>query len=169
MTNLSRIASALCVASLFIGEAAIATPELTPVEKEHIHLLQLVEALGVEVLTEGPPCDKGWHGGYRNDGAQLVLCPGATSAQNERLDTIRHESWHVYQDLKDCNLKDTAVARPIFTDGIVPNEYKAYTAKNYTSDTALSEAEAYWAANTFNAEQINILIFSQAKSCGYKF
>jgi hypothetical protein len=152
------------------GPAARATPQ--PQEKElddHTSLVSLIAALGVDVqFNPKDPCvTRGWYGGYQYNGSVLALCSKGSSA--ERMDTIRHEAWHVYQDLRDCNLRDNVAAQPVFTAGIVTPEFLNIAAKDYEKSQVTAEAEAAWAANTFDAEQINILMFTKAKSCGFRF
>jgi hypothetical protein len=170
LTTIKKVLiAAFAVSRLGLGEAAMATPQ--PQEKEvddHINLVALISALGVDVQhnPKDPCVTRGWYGGYQYDGSTLALCDKGDKA--DRMDTIRHEAWHVYQDLKDCNLKDDVVVQPVFTAGIVTPQFLDSAAKNYEKSQVTAEAEAAWAASTFDAEQINILMFTQAKSCGFR-
>lgn len=164
----------LITAALSIGllgaSPALATSEITEQEKtDHENLLSLVEAVGVPVKFTGWPCDKGWHGGYNFDGSAFIICANKQVDLAEKLDTIRHEAWHLYQDLRDCSIRDKAVLQPVFTAGVVSPNFISVAAKHYPNSHVTTEAEAAWAANTFSAEQINILMFSKAKSCGFRF
>jgi hypothetical protein len=164
------LAAAVALISFGFGEAVMAAPEITEqVEDEHVDLVALVNALGVEIKLGGPVCAKGWYGAYAIDGSELILCNKAGTTKAERLNTIRHEAAHVLQDIKDCKLKDKTPLMPIFTAGVVPKSYMSAAAKDYSQKHVSTEAEAFWAADTFEAEHINILIFTQAKSCGYQF
>jgi hypothetical protein len=166
-----KLLSTLIAGLLAIGPAAKATPtqaELAAEIKQHSDLLALVEALGVQVLYAPTyPCDQGWYGGYLVTGDELVLCEVGTP--QEKLNTVRHEAWHVYQDIRDCKLKDAVALSPVFTQGVVTDEYIAFAAKNYNPNLVASEAEAFWAAYTLDAEQINVLLYNKAKSCGFRF
>jgi hypothetical protein len=166
--KLLATAATLCLAVLYGGQA-LATPTITQRDKDiHIDLIELVAAIGVDIQYEGLPCQLDWHGAYKLDGSELVLCANKDVSQAEKLDTIRHEAWHVYQDLKDCKLSDVTSLQPVFSTGVVEPDYIAVASKQYLPNQVVTEAEAAWAASTFDAEQINILMFNKAKSCGYK-
>jgi hypothetical protein len=168
MINKTLIA-AFAITRLGLGEAAMAASEISQQEKDdHGNLIALVEAIGIPVSFNGVPCDKGWHGGYAYNGSAFVVCANKQVSLQEKLDTVRHEAWHVYQDIRDCNIKDDVAVLPVFSVGVVEPSFIAMASKGYHPSQVASEAEAAWAARTFDAEQINILLFTKAKSCGYK-
>ena len=161
--------AAFAISRLGFGEAAMATPEISQQEKDdHGNLIALVEAIGIPVGFTGWPCDKGWHGGYSYDGSAFIVCANKQVSLAEKFDTVRHEAWHVYQDIRDCSIKDDVAVQPVFSEGVVEPNFIAMASKGYHPSQVASEAEAAWAARTFDAEQINILLFTKAKSCGYK-
>ena len=164
-------AIAAVLAFLALATPAVATPEITKQEEEeHVNLVALVDALGIPVIFKAPVCNQGWYGGYRYDGAAFLLCDNAPGGQAERLDTIRHEAFHVYADLaRDCSITDNDPIQPVFFPGVVPPSFITMASKNYKPAHVSTEAEAAWAANTFSAEQINILLYNKARSCGFRF
>jgi hypothetical protein len=164
-------AIAAVLAFLAMATPAVATPEITKQEEEdHVNLVSLVKALGIPVIFDDPVCKKGWYGGYNYDGSAFLLCKDAPGGQAERLDTIRHEAFHVYADLaRDCSITDNDPIQPVFFPGVVPPSFITMASKNYKPAHVSTEAEAAWAANTFSAEQINILLYNKARSCGFRF
>ena len=161
--------AAFAISRLGFGEAAMATPEISQQEKDdHASLIALVEAIGIPVSFHGWPCDQGWYGAYALNGSAFTLCANKQVTLAEKFDTVRHEAWHVLQDMSDCSIKDDVALQPIFSAGVVEPNFIAMASKDYRPSQVTSEAEAAWAAHTFDAEQINILLFTKAKSCGYK-
>jgi hypothetical protein len=136
---------------------------------DHVTLLDVVEKLGVHVTIDQALCkqQQNWYGGYALDGSELALC--SRGNRTERLDTIRHESWHVLQDLKDCSVTDKGMIRVAMGPTATPSEYKGIAAKAYEPKHVPTEAEAIWAADTFSALTIANLIFQQASECGFRF
>jgi hypothetical protein len=136
--------------------------------KDHGILLSVVEGLGIPVNFDGQLCRERptWYGGYEIHGNDFSLCSRGDKV--DRLNTVRHESWHVYQDLKDCNIKDSGMTAA-FSNGPTPRMYKDFAAKYYEPEDIQLEAEAYWAADTFDAQTIANLIYQKATECGYKF
>lgn len=161
---------ALLAVGLSLTTPAIATPNKATQEEieEHSTLIELIRAVGVPVNFGGKFCqDTGFYGGYETTGKELVLCRAGDS--RDRLNTVRHEAFHVYQDLQDCDLADEGYVKPVFAVDLVPTEIKTWAAKNYSKPLINAEAEAQWAAEMFTARQINVLLYQKAKACGYKF
>jgi hypothetical protein len=136
---------------------------------DHSQLLAVVEAAGIPVTFDSQICktQQNWYGGYAVDGRELALCSRGDRA--ERLDTIRHEGWHVYQDLQDCSIKDTTLVMAAFGGRATPSSYKQMAAKAYSPDRVAFEAEAAWAADTFSALTIANMIHQKGLECGVKF
>ena len=137
--------------------------------EEHLKIIAVLDGLGISLSADDDfVCNiKKWKGGYNTNGSQLVVCNN-TGTQEERLETLRHEAWHVYQDLRDCSLLDTSHVAPVFLAGVVPEDVKEWVANSYPAGRVASEAEAFWASDVFDADAIAKLLFFQAKSCGYK-
>jgi hypothetical protein len=136
---------------------------------DHAQLLAVVEALNVPVSFDTQLCkdEPQWYGGYALDGRELVLCSRGDRA--ERLDTIRHEAWHVLQDLQNCSIKDEGLLQLAMGVKATPSGYKVAAAKAYQPSHVPFEAEAAWAADTFSALTISHLLYQRATECGYKF
>jgi hypothetical protein len=166
---MKKLIAGLLVGLLGSQGAAMATPELTQEQKDHVALLVVVEQLGVYVEYDGQPCKQkpGLFGNYYVDGSLLNLCSIGDS--NERMDTIRHEVWHVYQDLADCNLKDDVPVVAVFGGRGLPKGYKEHAAKYYEPSQAGYEAEAMWAAGMFSAQTIGNMLIVKGEECGVKF
>lgn len=152
-----------------INPAAVNAAEVSKEVEDHYKLMAVVEAVGVPVHYQSEICSikPDWYGAYKVDGGELVLCKKGTT--EERLNTIRHESWHVYQDLKDCSIKDRGGLATAFGSGSTPKVFKELAAKHYSKENVPTEAEAQWAADTFDAISIASLIYQQATECGMKF
>jgi hypothetical protein len=136
--------------------------------KDHGILLSVVEGLGIQVNFDGQLCRERptWYGGYEVHGKELALC--SRGDKSERLNTVRHEAFHVYQDLKDCNFTDSGLSSA-FSGGATPRLYKDFAAKYYEPGEIQVEAEAFWAADTFDALTIATLLVQKGEECGYKF
>jgi hypothetical protein len=136
--------------------------------KDHGILLSVVEGLGIPVNFDGQLCRERptWYGGYEIHGKELALCSRGDKA--ERLNSLRHESWHLYADLKDCSIKDSGMSAA-FSSGATPRMYKEFAAKHYKPEHVSVEAEAFWAADTFSAMTIANLLVQKGEECGYKF
>ena len=137
--------------------------------EEHLKIIAVLDGLGIELSADDEyVCNiKKWKGGYNTNGSQLVVCNN-TGTPEQRLETLRHEAWHVYQDLRDCSLQDTTRVPPVFLAGVVPEDIKEWAAESYAPNQVASEAEAFWASDMFDADTIAKLLFIQAKTCGYK-
>jgi hypothetical protein len=162
------------IASLVVGLVGLnpglahATEVTDQAINEHGVLLNVVEKLGIPVIFDGQLCrDRPtWYGGYEVHGRSLVLCNRGDQA--EKLNTMRHEAFHVYQDLKDCSIRDSGLS-PAFSSGATPRFYKEFAAKYYEPGDVQLEAEAFWAADTFSAMTIATLLVQKGEECGYKF
>ena len=130
---------------------------------DHLQLLRTVNRVGVSVQIDAPICAKEIYGAYFQDGSALVLC--SKGDQAERLDTIRHEAWHMLQDFKDCNLPDYGL-NLILPSAMVPEEVVEAVKQHYPAEAVSFEAEAFFAAAVFDAQEINELIVRQASECG---
>lgn len=154
---------------LLSATPSLATPEIATQQEvdDHADLVVLINRLGVDVLFDHKfVCQQQrWWGAYATDGSELILCENAKSSPRERLTTIRHESWHVYQDLKDCKLTDITSLSPVFTTGTVPESYIKYASRNYDKADVPAEAEAYWAEGQYSAKELSDLIAKKAKHC----
>jgi hypothetical protein len=136
--------------------------------KDHSTLLTVVDALGIPITFDGQLCKKQptWYGGYNVYGKDFAICNKGDRV--DKLDTIRHEAWHVYQDLKDCDIKDGGLV-VAFQSASTPRLYKEFAAKHYKPEHVSVEAEAFWAADTFDALTIATLLVQKGEECGYKF
>ena len=148
---------------------ALATETPDPELQEHLFLVDVIEQLGVKVNFGGPQCQAkpGLYGNYASNGSVMNLCE--IGDRVERLDTLRHEAWHLYQDLRDCSLADLTVLSPAFGGFGGAHIFVAQAAKHYQKEHVAFEAEAAWAAYTFNAASIGSLIVQRGTECGAKF
>lgn len=160
--------AAFLVACLALAAPVMAAP-LEQDEIDHVKLLKLITLLKIPVRFDSQYCKDmpKSYGGYRLDGADLSLCSRGDLV--ERLNTVRHEAWHVYQDLKDCSIADDVDLVPVFSDSPMPRAYKENVAKLYETQYVNTEAEAFWAADTFDANSIGNLIYQRAIECSFKF
>lgn len=167
-----KLGIASLIGVLLSATPALATPETVSETELNAHgeLVVLINKLGVDILFDHPfVCQqKRWFGAYATDGSELILCENSKATQGDRLRTIRHEAWHVYQDLKDCKLTDQTPISPIFAPGKVPPLYLQYASRSYPKPEVPAEAEAYWAEDSFTPDQISTLITQQAKRCSYR-
>lgn len=161
-------AAAFLVACLAIASPVLATPTEQE-EKDHVNLIGLIEALNVPVEIDNDICknNPGLYGRYQLNGSKMSLC--SVGDQQERMNTLRHEAWHVYQDLSNCTVKDVAVLSPAFSKEAIPLLYKEHASKYYDDRVVATEAEAFWAADTFSALTMTNLIYQKASECGFKF
>ena len=163
------------IASLLVGALIVQPPPVLATEtpdaelQEHLFLADVIEQLGVKINYGGAECraNRGLYGNYYPNGSVMNLCE--VGDRDERLDTFRHEAFHVYQDIRDCNIKDDTALKPVFSNGAASREFIALAAKHYDKADIAFEAEAYWAAHTFTAASIGNLIVQRAEQCGFKF
>ena len=163
------------IVSLLVGAVAFqATPVLAteapdPELKEHLFLVDVIEQLGVKVNFGGPVCRSkpGLYGDYLVNGSAMNLCE--VGDREERMDTLRHEAFHLYQDIRDCSLSDLTPLKPAFGNFGPSRVFVAQAAKHYDKEQVAYEAEAAWAAHTFNATSIANLISQRGRECGAKF
>lgn len=161
--------SAIGLATVLAASPAIAVETASKEQiQQHVNLLGLIEALGVEIVFDGYGCNRGWHGAYKTDGTELVLCNRGDMTDEQRMDTIRHEAWHVLQDIGDCSLTDVSYPLPVLNPAYVHPEMREFAAKHYDVSLQPTEAEAFWMAEILDANQINALLYQKAKACGYK-
>ena len=163
----------LITAALSIGllgaSPALATETPDPELQEHLFLIDVIEQLGVKVNFGGSQCQArpGLYGNYTTNGSVMDLCE--VGDREERMDTLRHEAWHVYQDIRDCSLVDLTTLKPAFGTFGPSRVFVAQAAKHYRGELVPIEAEAAWAAHTFNATAIANLIIQRGTECGAKF
>ena len=163
----------LITAALSIGllgaSPALATETPDPELKEHLFLVDVIEQLGVKVNFGGPVCRSkpGLYGNYDTNGSVMNLCE--VGDREERLDTLRHEAWHLYQDIRNCSLADLTPLKPAFGSFGPSRAFVAHAAKHYQGELVPIEAEAAWAAHTFDATAIANLIIQRGRECGAKF
>lgn len=131
---------------------------------EHSSLIDSIQQVGVRVLVDTPPCNQGIYGAYFNDGSRLVLCRKGDF--EERMDTLRHEAWHLIQDLKDCSLSDLYPVVPVFDRSMVPQEEREKIREFYPEERLDAEAEAFFVARIMSARQIQEVLVSEMKYCG---
>ena len=163
------------IISLLVGALALQPPPVLATEtpdpelKEHLFLVDVIEQLGVKVNFGGAECRSkpGLYGEYYVNGSVMNLCE--VGGREERLDTFRHEAWHLYQDLRDCNLSDITALKPAFGSFGPSRAFVAQAAKHYDKEHVAYEAEAAWAAHTFDATAIANLIIQRGRECGAKF
>lgn len=106
------------------------------------------------------------YGGYILDGSMMFICRRGN--ESERFDTIRHESWHVLQDLQDCDLKDENNLETVFTittEDIEEFRNDPLRGHLYSEAVMASEAEAFEAAEALTAWQIDQLFEIQIEQC----
>jgi len=163
------------IASLLVGALIIQPPPVLATEtpdpelQEHLFLADVIEQLGVKINYGGAECKAkpGLYGNYYQNGSVMNLCE--VGDRDERLDTFRHEAWHVYQDLKDCSLADNTLLSSVFSNGGTPRRFITHAAKYYDKEEVAYEAEAHWAADTFTALTIAKLLAQKGSECGAKF
>ena len=163
------------IVSLLVGALAIQPPPVLATEtpdpelQEHLFLIDVIEQLGVQVNFGGPQCQArpGLYGNYASNGSVMDLCE--LGDRVERMDTLRHEAWHVYQDIRDCSLVDLTTLKPAFGNFGPSRVFVAQAAKHYRGELVPTEAEAAWAAHTFDATAIANLIIQRGVECGAKF
>ena len=163
------------IISLLVGAMALQPPPALATEtpdpelQEHLFLVDVIEQLGVKVNFGGAECRSkpGLYGDYYVNGSVMNLCEVGDRA--ERMDTLRHESWHVYQDLRDCSLVDVTALKPAFGNFGPSRVFVEMAAKHYDKEHVAFEAEAAWAAHTFNASSIANLIIQRGRECGARF
>ena len=163
----------LITAALSIGllgaSPALATETPDPELKEHLFLVDVIEQLGVKVNFGGAECRSkpGLYGNYATNGSAMNLCE--VGDREERMDTLRHEAFHLYQDIRDCSLTDLTPLKPAFGSFGPSRAFVAHAAKHYQGELVPIEAEAAWAAHTFDATAIANLIIQRGTECGAKF
>ena len=164
------------IVGLLVGVLAFQPPPVLATEtpdpelQEHVFLIDVIEQLGVKVNFGGAECQAkpGLYGNYAANGSVMNLCE--IGDREERMDTLRHEAWHVYQDLaRDCSLADLTPLRPAFGNFGPSRVFVAQAAKHYRGELVPIEAEAAWAAHTFDATAIANLIIQRGTECGAKF
>ena len=140
---------------------ALATETPDPELKEHLFLVDVIEQLGVKVNFGGPVCRSkpGLYGDYLVNGSAMNLCE--VGDREERRDTLRHEAFHLYQDIRDCSLSDLTPLKPAFGSFGPSRAFVAQAAKHYDKEHVAYEAEAAWAAHTFDATAIANLIIQR--------
>ena len=136
----------LIAASLALSTAvAPATAATTFTEND---LLNYFKEVGGRVYIDSDLCEESGAFGIQY-GTAIHLCTEPHQGNTaEWRDTIRHELWHVVQM---CN-KGPISGDPI--EAIVHANAKGWTGKGYKPEHWHHEAEAYFAAAEFSAEQI---------------
>ena len=163
------------IISLLVGALALQPPPVLATEtpdpelKEHLFLVDVIEQLGVKVNFGGAECQAkpGLYGNYASNGSVMNLCK--VGDREERLDTLRHEAWHLYQDIRNCSLADLTPLKPAFGSFGPSRAFVAHAAKHYQGELVPIEAEAAWAAHTFDATSIANLIIQRARECDARF
>lgn len=167
---MNHIAAGALAAFMAVTPTPVFATETPDLEiQHHTFLVTVVEQLGIKVNFGGSECQAhpGLYGNYLHDGSRLNLCP--VGDRDERLDTMRHESWHVYQDLADCNIRDTKYFSSVFGGRGVTSQFTSHASKHYEAQFVPTESEAFWAASTFDALTIANLIIQKGEECGHKF
>lgn len=149
---------------LLTAGSALAQPASLNSIEDHNLLLKVINAVGVPVTSTHPICNQDIYGAYFTNGSALVICPRGD--QDERFDTIRHEAWHMYQDMRDCSLTDTNTIEPVFQSGLMPPLLVEQISQVYPAGAVTTESEAFWVAQVFDAYSIAKLVFLQAQKCG---
>jgi hypothetical protein len=159
------------LAALLFTTPVLATPspQEDPELFDHEVLVTLIEKLGTPVHFGHAQCKANpqLYGRYMIDGSALIACP--LGDRDERLGTVRHEAWHFYQDLVDCNIKDTVGLKTSLAKGVVPPLGDNSWAKYYSQEQMQSETEARWVELNYNAYTITTMIAAKAQACGFKF
>ena len=168
---MNRLIIGLLVSALALQPPpALATETPDPELKEHLFLVDVIEQLGVKVNFGGAECRSkpGLYGNYATNGSAMNLCE--VGDREERLDTLRHEAWHLRQDLAtECSLADLTPLQPVFGNFGPGRVFVEMAAKHYDKEHVAYEAEAAWAAHTFDATAIANLIIQRGRECGAKF
>jgi hypothetical protein len=144
-------AAAILVLSASTGLPVVAGNSIA----DHDRLLSEVQKAGVPVFIHSPVCQRfpRLHGAYNDSGHGIHLC--AKGSKQERLRTIRHESWHLIQDLRNCNIKDTHDRlKPAF-DRVDQSYIDKLTREGqYHPREVKVEAEAFWAQDHLSASDM---------------
>ena len=132
-------------------------------DSQHSSLLSNIQRIGVDVSINHPYCNSGVFGAYFTDGSSLIICSKGDTAEQQ--DTIRHESWHLIQDLQDCSLQDTTPLKPIFPISAIPPSIRAGIANHYPPSVLDVEAEAFFVASTLPPSVISDFLFYLISTC----
>lgn len=116
MKRIRNFIAALLLSSVAVPALAEPTYEHSGQIQEHIDLLDTLDEMGVNVVINGPQCNRDedvagyWHGARQT----FVICQeslrrsklptwdgSVVMASDDDLDTIRHEAHHVIQDCQD--------------------------------------------------------------------
>jgi hypothetical protein len=144
-------ATAILLLSTSTGLPAVAGNSIA----DHDRLLSEVQKTGVPVFIQSPVCQRfpSLHGAYNDAGHGIHLC--AKGGKQERLKTIRHEAWHLIQDLGNCSIRDTHDRlRPAFDHVDQAYINKLTRAGQYPPNMIRVEAEAFWAMDHLSAADI---------------
>ena len=138
----------LLVATLALSTLAIHEVPVDAASQSSADLLKAFQAAGGRVYIDSDLCEKHDAFGIQH-GVSVHLCTKPHQGDTaEWRDTIRHELWHVVQM---CN-KGPISGDPI--EAIVHANAKGWTGKGYKPEHWHHEAEAYFAAAEFSAQQI---------------
>ena len=142
------------------------TPVEARVDEGTYELIQTVEELGFQVHINSLNCTPGYAGMFVPQTESIHLCKGEGPATADEHDTVRHEVFHIIQYCDTpkrarvmhpyTNDKETFVER--VTDSLSRREIR-HVMDSYPKNVHVVELEAFAAANTLTAKQIqNILI-----------
>ena len=141
------------------------TPSFARIDDGTVELINAVSASGIIVEIDSQSCidEPGYHGWYRFSGMrrQLVLCPNGTIDAEDH-DTVRHETWHAIQHCVNT-ARGTSLNMPVQEDHqklvnlaneILPESTVNGIKSLYPEEHWLIEAEAFMAAEVFNADEL---------------
>ena len=136
----------------FIAAVALSTLCIPQVEAAEVFteadLLEHHVKLGGRVYIDSAACDDKRVMGMKQ-GVSIHICQANHEGNvDEMRDTIRHEVWHMVQACKGGPITQHEVA-------MIGEAYqKGWTGDGYSKDHWHLEAEAYFVAATFNAQEI---------------
>lgn len=155
--------TAALIGAITLLTACGPTPAVASIA-DHVVLAAAIREAGVSIELNPRLCQQfPIYGAYQHKQARMVLCyKGSTE---DRLDTLRHEAWHLVQDLQDCDLLDDGL-KPY---GQVPkaaiDHFRRVSAGRYKEKDLAIEAEAHAAAETLSAKDITSYIRTLTARC----
>ena len=155
--------TAALIGAMTLLTACGPTPAVASIA-DHVILVGTIRQAGVSIELNSDVCQQfPIYGAYFHKQARLVLC--SKGSTEEKLDTLRHEAWHLVQDLQDCDLLDDGL-KPY---GQIPKEaidhFRRISGGNYEEKDLATEVEAYAAAETLSAKDITSYIRTLIASC----
>lgn len=176
MITITKPLQAAVVAGLLFLGACGPTPAAAQVTfaqgnavDDHRQLIRTIEASGVEIQIDSSICNQfPMYGAYFHKNRIMVLC--SRGDQAERLDTLRHETWHLIQDAKDCDLSDHDM-KTLIKPSEIPEEAKdrIRRLRLYPESDVALEAEATAAADELSASELTSILRNIKTACNGNF